>query len=583
MRRSSNKTEQKAISVLRDILDNIETLTYSFNEGDKNISWDGDIKLYRNSNIDDKGNLSSIVRVQIKGRTQKITNSDKISYWIDKKDLENYLLENGTMFFVVFFNRKGEHKIYYLDLLPYNIRKILKEEINHKNEIKVKLKSISDTPSDFERVLRNFEADKKQQQKISEKVFEQEDISFSIDGANSKLRFYNWSSEKDRINSLIGIEKYIYELDKNDNVINVKVVTFSAISEPYNIKVKDKVGKIYFDRIDCLYTAEDRIINVGKSLKIYLNKNMFNIKIQGTLKERINTLEFIEKIHIGKGFFINEKWQPLENGISKIEQFVNELGVYKRILDFLNNHNISKDINLDKWTWDDIHKFEVWIKAIDEGIAIRVDSFKTSVIGSIKINDIRFSIFAERKDDGKIFVKSIWHSSISKHYMFMRGNPDDENKFETTNIFDFLNKEAYLSDDIDFEEMKKYYDNNKIEQNEEFSINMQILELILAYDESKNPLLLEYADFLLDKIIELDSIKDIAFINRCQIRKRLNTLTLDEKIELNRILEKNQGEYFDISIDLILDKKEEALKKFINMPKDLQEEYKRFPIAKYLN
>lgn len=50
MRRSSNKTEQKAISVLRDILDNIETLTYSFNEGDKNISWDGDIKLYRNSN-----------------------------------------------------------------------------------------------------------------------------------------------------------------------------------------------------------------------------------------------------------------------------------------------------------------------------------------------------------------------------------------------------------------------------------------------------------------------------------------------------------------------------------------------------
>lgn len=167
--------------------------------------------------------------------------------------------------------------------------------------------------------------------------------------------------------------------------------------------------------------------------------------------------------------------------------------------------------------------------------------------------------------------------------MFMRGNPDDENKFETTNIFDFLNKEAYLSDDIDFEEMKKYYDNNKIEQNEEFSINMQILELILAYDESKNPLLLEYADFLLDKIIELDSIKDIAFINRCQIRKRLNTLTLDEKIELNRILEKNQGEYFDISIDLILDKKEEALKKFINMPKELQEEYKRFPIAKYLN
>ena len=62
-------------------------------------------------------------------------------------------------------------------------------------------------------------------------------------------------------------------------------------------------------------------------------------------------------------------------------------------------------------------------------------------MGSIKIQDICFSIFAELKENGKIFVKSIWNSNINDKYLFIRGNPEDINKFETTNIYDFLNKE----------------------------------------------------------------------------------------------------------------------------------------------
>lgn len=78
------------------------------------------------------------------------------------------------MYFVIIFNKNNEFKIFYIDLLPYNLRKLLKEEVNGKNEIKVKLKYMSNNSIIFEKILRNFAIDKKQQERISDKVFEQE-------------------------------------------------------------------------------------------------------------------------------------------------------------------------------------------------------------------------------------------------------------------------------------------------------------------------------------------------------------------------------------------------------------------------
>ena len=55
MEKSKNKVEQKAITKVRNLIDDIEYFTYSFKEMDKNISWDGTIEMY-NGNIDKKEN-----------------------------------------------------------------------------------------------------------------------------------------------------------------------------------------------------------------------------------------------------------------------------------------------------------------------------------------------------------------------------------------------------------------------------------------------------------------------------------------------------------------------------------------------
>ena len=91
MDKSKNKVEQKAITKVRNLIDDIEYFTYSFKEMDKNISWDGTVEMY-NGNIDKKENYDYTLDVQVKGRTTHNKKfSSKYRFQLYKTDLENYL------------------------------------------------------------------------------------------------------------------------------------------------------------------------------------------------------------------------------------------------------------------------------------------------------------------------------------------------------------------------------------------------------------------------------------------------------------------------------------------------------------
>ena len=132
--------------------------------------------------------------------------------------------------------------------------------------------------------------------------------------------------------------------------------------------------------------------------------------------------------------------------------------------------------------------------------------------------------------------------------------------------------------------MKKYYNENELQQDEEYVINMQALEAILAYDENKNKNLLDYANFLLDKIINKKNMNEVAIINKYQIKKRLKKLTFDDKYKLMKILEKKNNElFYNISINLLLDKKDEAKKQFEKLTELEKKEYLKYPISIFFN
>lgn len=398
---SGKKTEQKALTKVNDLIDRIDYAESKITGNDKNISWDGTIDLYHGV-IDKKENFDYSIDVQLKGRTvYKKKLGDKAQFDLDKKDLKNYLKKDGTLFLVVLFKDIDTYKIYYSALLPYNLKKLLDEnKANSNSKIKIHLKEVKDAKH-LEEICRNYAINKEEQKKISDKVFDASKLSFD----NGKMvKFFGWKSGEFNPISLLGTEQYVYAYDNNDNIININCVIFSEISRSIDVEIKNKSGITFYSNINIEVSLKNNKITFGNAFSLDYSSKKFNIKIKGTLSERIKQLEFIKSIYNDKGFYINNGFTALTLDEEFNIKFSNLFNVYKKINDFLINHKISKDLNLDTWTDGDVNKLLIWIGGIEEKIPLTVSGFKTSTLGSIKINDLRISIFADKQENGDYIV-----------------------------------------------------------------------------------------------------------------------------------------------------------------------------------
>lgn len=573
---SKNKVEQKAITKIRSLIDEIYFFTYSFKEMDKNISWDGTIEMY-NGNIDIKENYDYTIDIQVKGRT---TNNKKFSskyrFALDKSDLENYLKKDGTILMSCVFKKDGsDYKIYYANLLPYNIRAFLKQYSS--NTIKIDMKEIKNSEQ-FENICRNFKLDKEIQKGIKSNIFDENNLSLA-DGKVSK--FYTWNRDPKNFKpqDLVGSWKYIYTFDKNGYAINVSYAMLCNLVETLNAKIYNRKNELVFDDVKLETTIEGKKILFGKAFTMDFTKNKFNIKICGTLNDRIKQLEFIKRIYSDNGFLINDIDFNINMKETEQKKFQNLLGKYKVLEKFFHKHNIDKQINFDTWEDSDFNKLEKWINAIENKTPISLNS-DISLLGSINIKDIRLSVFATKRDDNDFNIFSIWNNNVDTKYYFRYGN--GEGSIETTIFYLVLNSEAYLSDDINFKEMKNCINNKELSDGEYNLMNLQLLEVLKAYDITKSSDLLEYAKYLIDLLIKHDPDSPVYYINYAQILKRENKIADENYKKLIEIRDTNSLVEIKISCNLLLGNKSEANILTQSLDKQTLEEFKKYPIAIYL-
>ncbi len=573
---SKTKVEQKAITKIRDIIDEIEMFTYHFNEMDKDISWDGNINMYH-GDVDKKENFDSSIDVQIKGRTTPNKNlNNKHRFSLDKTDLENYLKKDGTILLLCLFKEDGsEYKTYYAKLLPYNIRQMLKQYSSSK--IKIDMKKIISS-SHFENICRNFNIDRDMQKGIKKNIFNEDNLL----SPNGKIaKFYLWDKDPKNFNpqKLVGTWKYIYTLDENGYAINVSYGELTNLIENLNVKIFDKDQEYVYDDVKLETLVDCKKVIFGKAFSLNLTKKIFNINICGTLSERIKQLRFISKMFKNRLFLINEVEFKIDSNKEEEEKFNNLLNKYIDLDNFFHEHKILKDVNLDNWQDNDFNKLFFWITAIENKKAITLNS-NISLVGSVNIKNIRLSIFAKINKDKKFEIESLWNNNIYNKYHFKYDSNMEEIK--TDNFYLVLNSEAYQSDDINIEEMKKAFDNKEITNGEFVLMNLQVLEVLKAYDITKNKCLLEYAKYLANLLMEHDCKNPIYYINYCQILKRLNSLT-DENVEkLINIRDKNNALEIKLGCNLLLDNKND-IKILVNkMDKDILNILKKYPISIYL-
>lgn len=577
---SVNKVESRAVDKIRNLIDELDFVTERFNTNDKGQSWDGYIDLYH-GNPDVKSNLDGIIYVQIKGRTVHTKRlEDKCKFDLDKVDLENFNKVDGTIFFLVKMKDNGDFKVYYSALLPKNIHDLLKEQPNTKNEIKIQLKELK-SAFHLEKICRNFFEDQRKQKKLDFELFSNSNLLMN----NCKsARFSDWNRGKYNLLEILGEEKFVYLYDEEEKVIGVEFITISELVKNENENIIGKDGRIFYSEIKRVIDVDGntRVIFGNGIFQLSTNPKEFKYFVKGSLDERLIGIEFLENMMDNKGFFIGDSWITLVEDDVKIEEIRKQKAIYMKMRNFCDKHKINKDLKLDEWSSQDIKNFIIWIDAIDNNKKVKLDENDKSLIGSIDIKDIRFSILAERQSDGGFLVSSIWNRSEQKKYHFIYNEGLEE--IRTNNMFSVLNKPAYLSDDLNIQEMKDTFEGIELSENEEILINLQVLEIISAYDINNNLKLLEYAKFLLEKIKNIDGMKEIARINYLQIEKRVRSLNEEEieEVLLIRNAANDEEKFMKISANLLIDNITESKMVFKSLNAEEQKLFLSFPIAKFL-
>ena len=121
-------TEKLATSAVETAIEKTDRLSSFINSGDKEPCWDGNIYIHEGKNHTKK-NIKKVA-TQVKGKlVSRNQVADSIKYRISSDDLTAYMMNGGTMFFVVYIdkNTKDALQIYYAALLPMKIKGILSE------------------------------------------------------------------------------------------------------------------------------------------------------------------------------------------------------------------------------------------------------------------------------------------------------------------------------------------------------------------------------------------------------------------------------------------------------------------------
>jgi hypothetical protein len=114
-------------------------------EGDKDISFDGDIKVFAN-NLETKESLIGSVPVQVKGNQVSQFKIGKRSFGLELEHFRNYYDREGVLLLVVEMKDTGETKIFYKQLLTKELSLIINKLIESKGKSRhVELRPLEET------------------------------------------------------------------------------------------------------------------------------------------------------------------------------------------------------------------------------------------------------------------------------------------------------------------------------------------------------------------------------------------------------------------------------------------------------
>ena len=572
------------------------------NSGDKEPSFDGNIYIYDNNKYS-KDNIKR-VSVQVKGKGVRSKPTATIKYPVSIVDLDNYMRNGGVMFFVVYIDRdSGDTKqIYYSALLPFKIKELMKGKTDADKSININFSQFPTDTKDVTDLFLNFHSNaQKQISFIGKELPTIEDLCKK--GLLESLTFSYVSTQgKQEVTSypkmLDGKELYLYANIKG-GVAPIPVEYYSKISQ-LHMSCTDEVpigvnGTVYYTGLEKTITAEKIIYRIGSSVTITFPNvdlpadNMdelkvnVSVKLKGSLKQRIQALEFLIAMFNAKSFELGGIGFPAnfpESELKKLNpsEYPEMLIGYKRALAVLEKLHVKKDLPLDDFTKEDFWKLNSLIGAIESETPVRNVNGDLPSIVNLNFGGLHLVMICRKLKDGTYLLWDYFDKQIDVCVFNKDNEPLPASQYSVMKADDFLTVDNLC--------LQSVVDGFKRMEPQQFIVengNVIMLEMLKAYDKEPNAELLDaikqmYAwlettsQFLTDEVM---------LINRLQIVRRERELTFAEKQELSKVATSSEDIAYKIGAFILLNEQDEAERLLNEMPQEEKDEFMSFPIFKY--
>ena len=585
--------EKIATSAIVSSISKTDTLSGFINDGDKEPCWDGNIYIHENSRHSKK-NIKRIP-TQVKGKDVKTKSvKDKIKYRVKYDDLKAYMMDGGTLFFVVYIEKEtGEAlQIYYADLLPIRIMKILEQT---QDSYSIDFFSFpSDNKEKIEVVLNAYNDAQRQKSFAGTNSPTIEELSKK--GVLEGISFHFVHTGEEVVPSMIpkimeGNSFTIYA-NVTGNPIGIPVEYCENISQVLTCQQFDRhvtvAGVKYYDKYQNIYSISTVKTVIGNCLTMTYpmieetEKRKIPVtlefSINGTLREQIKKIEFVIAIVTKGGFEIGDIDIPVSLNREEFREKLNELTErvlwLKSIQDLLNRMHITRDLEINKCTEEDEKNLNLLMTALGEQKPIKDISQDLNILHTLKISNLSLGVIYIKHTDGKYYMYDYFNKHLEAYYK-IEGREIRISQFSTMNVKDFTKYDnMYLP--IILEDFKQIPISSDILN----QANCLMLEMLKAYDQCKLKDLLYTAEQINEWLKQYPDLieQDICIINGCQITIRQGELNYADKAKLFAISEKSNNMNYRAGAFILLEYMDEAEKIFSSFNDTQMKEFSNYPI-----
>lgn len=578
--------ERAAVLAMKEFIarvDNAALIEENIPVNDKDIAYDGHLIIHETANQsseDYKGQIG----VQVKGKDMTGKPFDNIlKYPVRVKDLNIYLAEDGVYFFVVAlifdenYNRINQ-QIYGRQLHNSFIRELLRK--GNKHSITVEFYQLT-KKNFYSSCVEYREHRNLQKVSLSSNVLLNDSKEMIIHTPDELVLDKNSGLP---LNAFYTYQKF--EVKNQEILLPGPLINMSKFmySDFYDVSIEGEV-RSFFIEIESTKHKRSIIFNKELILSYKLNSEEMRIKLK-TIKA-VNT--YIDTLWLYKAL-LNSK--TIEFGGNEIKFNNKGMGIRKELADFeVQLHKLKKYFNENginnnqigstgSFT-NDFSKVTAFNNSLEEGNLKRYNINK-SMIYSVPIGSKYLLMYYNYEDN---IIENIFQNKfISSMQAFIR----EEGKDVLINLsFIFGLTSDLMLDCLNYSHNFLISHLNEIEFIDSNTVDSQVaikftLELIKAYDLSKDKQFLHIALLVLEKINEgNDRIKLIKKVNIAQIYIRTNKPLNDDDIlflrnEKRIALEKQ--DYFTVLNICVVLNDSEADYYFDLINQEMKDQFIQYPI-----